>query len=717
MLEQGDSGVAEGNEPDAVHGAGSAAPNSRFEPKPAGAIFISYASQDASAGARIAGGLRAADIEVWFDQSELRGGDAWDQSIRKQIKTCALFLPIISRNTHDRDEGYFRLEWKLAVDRCHLMAADKTFLLPVVIDDTRDDDERVPERFREVHWTRLPGGVTSIAFIKRVRRLLSGGLSQGPSSAASGAAPVSAEPTTRQHPLASSRSRTALVVTIAVVVVALGYLVASRLVLSKRLVEAGLPPGSAPQSASATAFNPPPNSIAVLPFTNLSGDPKQEYFSDGMTEELINALSNIDALQVIARTSSFSFKDQNVDIGTIARKLNVASILEGSIRRSGNTVRITAQLINAANGIHIWSKEYDRDLKSALMLQTEVATTVAHQLQVKLLGDEASKIEGGGTLNTQAHDAYLRGLQIISAAGKEDEYRNALTAADQAIAFDPNYAKAYVLRTRALYDISAYTSTSVEVARKLRALARQSAERAVEIAPDLADAHIALGWFVLAGALDFARAAPEIERALVLSPGNAFVQSYYASFQSFLGHHEKALAASRRAVTLDPQGYRYRVRLAEDLYYARDFDDAIVESQRSTTLNHDGHEAEFFRAFSYLALGKMESARQLCESSTTPMDIEDRLECLALVYHAFGNAKGAESTLDELKVRDADSGAWVYALIYSQWGDKQSAFGWLATAERLRDPELAQIQNDWLLDPIRNEPEFKAIEARMNFPP
>ena len=128
--------------------------------EPSHAVFLSYASQDAEAAQKICEALRAAGIEVWFDQSELRGGDAWDQSIRKQIKTCALFLPVISHTTHDRREGYFRLEWKLAVDRCHLMDADMAFLLPVVIDDTRDDDERVPERFREVQWTRLPGGVT-----------------------------------------------------------------------------------------------------------------------------------------------------------------------------------------------------------------------------------------------------------------------------------------------------------------------------------------------------------------------------------------------------------------------------------------------------------------------------------------------------------------------------------------------------------------------------
>jgi len=136
--------------------------------EPSHAVFVSYASQDAQAARRICEALRAAGIEVWFDQSELRGGDAWDRSIRRQIKTCALFVAVISKNTHDRDEGYFRLEWKLAVDRCHLMAADRTFLLPVVVDDTRDDDERVPERFREVQWTRLPAGDASPSFVGRV---------------------------------------------------------------------------------------------------------------------------------------------------------------------------------------------------------------------------------------------------------------------------------------------------------------------------------------------------------------------------------------------------------------------------------------------------------------------------------------------------------------------------------------------------------------------
>src|SRR6202043_2722111 len=189
----------------------------------------------------------------------------------------------------------------------------------------------------------------------------SGELSQEPTRTASASARVPAAPSTRKPVLALWRSKAALLATIAVLVVALGYLVVNRLVLSKRGAEVGAVPGSAAQSASATAFNPPPHSIAVLPFVNMSGDKEQEYFSDGLSEELLNSLSRINELQVAARTSSFSFKE-HPDIATVAHKLNVGAVLEGSVRRSAHTVRVTAQLINAVTGFHLWSKTYDRDL-------------------------------------------------------------------------------------------------------------------------------------------------------------------------------------------------------------------------------------------------------------------------------------------------------------------------------------------------------------------
>ena len=253
-----------------------------------------------------------------------------------------------------------------------------------------------------------------------------GSLSQEPTRTASAAARVPAARSTRKPVLASWRSKAALLATIAVLVVALGYLVANRLVLSKRGAEwSGSVCG---QSAPATAFAPPPHSIAVLPFVNMSGDKEQEYFSDGLTEELLNSLAEINELQVAARTSAFSFKGKDNDIGTIARKLNVGAVLEGSVRRSAHTIRITAQLINAVTGFHLWSKTYDRDLGDVLKLQTEIATAVAEALKVTLLGDVAAKIELGGTHNPAAFDAYLRASKAYASRHEAKAVPTAIAA-------------------------------------------------------------------------------------------------------------------------------------------------------------------------------------------------------------------------------------------------------------------------------------------------
>ena len=333
--------------------------------EPAHAVFLSYASQDAEAARKICEALRAAGIEVWFDQSELRGGDVWDQSIRKQIKTCALFIPVISRHTHERDEGYFRLEWKLAVDRSHLMTGNKAFLLPVVIDATRDDDENIPDRFREVQWTRLPAGETPRAFVQRVQRLLA---PEPPTT--SRPATTSVLPAIRELPRARWRSNAPLLGIVGVLAAVSAYLLAKRPWVSKHLVAHPVTATtSAPATpANAALFAPAPHSIAVLPFVNMSGDKDQEYFSDGVSEELLNSLARINELQVAARTSSFYFKGEHADLPTIARKLNVASVLGGSVRRSGHMVRVTAQLNNAISGFQLWSQTYDRDLGDVLRL-------------------------------------------------------------------------------------------------------------------------------------------------------------------------------------------------------------------------------------------------------------------------------------------------------------------------------------------------------------
>jgi eukaryotic-like serine/threonine-protein kinase len=465
------------------------------------------------------------------------------------------------------------------------------------------------------------------------------------------------------------------------------------------------------------AFTPPVHSVAVLPFTNLSGDPTQDYFSDGVSEELINALSHVEALQVSARTSSFSFKGKNADIGAIARKLNVAAILEGSIRRSGSTVRITAQLINTVNGYHLWSQNYDRDLRDILTLQTDIATAVAQEMQVKLLGDEAARIEVGGTRNPEAYDAYLRGIQIEVTAQDLASSRLALAAFDQAISLDPNFAAAYTHRVRALRGVANFTSEPGAV-RDLYAMAREAAERAVALAPDYADAHMALGWQVLVhGYLDFGAAEREVDRAMALAPGSASVLDSYAGFQGIVGHHEVALAAMQHAIKLDPQNPRYREHLLQSLTWARRFDDVLVAVQDAKALHAEGYYAGIYSATSYLALGRPELASKICESPATPLDGGDRHLCLALAYHELGKNKPATAELEEFKALNGDLSAVSYAAVYAQWGDPGAALEWLATGERLRRASLVGIKVDWMFDPIRNQPQFQALQRRLNFPP
>jgi serine/threonine-protein kinase len=278
-----------------------------------------------------------------------------------------------------------------------------------------------------------------------VHRLVSGEPTRAPAGSAPISPRVSPPPIPKPTPDVA-RIKPAQLATIAVVVLALACLAANRWLLAQRRVPVGAEPQStaesAPDSASATApvtpFKPPPHSIAVLPFANMSGDKDQEYFSDGLTEELLNSLSDIDGLQVAARTSAFSFKATNTDIGTIARKLNVGAVLEGSVRRSAHTIRITAQLINAVTGFYLWSKTYDRDTGDVLKPQTEIAASVAGAMQVTLLGDVAGKVELGGTSNPAAFDAYLRGAKAYRSYRDTNDLPAAIASYTEAIRWDPH---------------------------------------------------------------------------------------------------------------------------------------------------------------------------------------------------------------------------------------------------------------------------------------
>jgi eukaryotic-like serine/threonine-protein kinase len=506
---------------------------------------------------------------------------------------------------------------------------------------------------------------------------------------------------------------TAIIATL--VAVGLAWLVLDKLGISRHPVELQSAAPAVQQTASPAAhdavFNPPPHSIAVLPFVNMSGDNERDYFSDGLTEELLNSLSRISELQVAARTSSFSLKGKDTDIGTIARKLNVGAVLEGSVRRSGNRLRVTAQLNNALTGFHIWSQTYDRDLGDVLTLQTEIADAVASALKVTLLGQEAARIELGGTRNPAAFDAYLRALKAVQSRREAKDLPAAIAVYTEAIRLDPNFALAFARRSTALSDYTDQVATGTGI-RAGYEKAEADARRAIALAPDLAEAHLALAE-VSESYLDFARASKEYERALALAPGNAYVLRESSSFASLMGHFDTAIAAARRGVVLDPLNRSSHNGLGNVLSAARRYGEAVTAYSEAISLNPDYKLTHAARGLAYYGLGDLGSARASCEIKR---DLHASQQCLAVVYDKLGRHADAEVELAKIETALGDGSAYTYATIYAQWGDHPKALGWLDTAMRLRDQALVFLKTDPLMDPLRSEPRFQAIERRLKFP-
>jgi TolB-like protein/Tfp pilus assembly protein PilF len=443
---------------------------------------------------------------------------------------------------------------------------------------------------------------------------------------------------------------------------------------------------------------------------NMSGDKEQEYFSDGLTEELLNSLSRINELQVAARTSSFSFQGEHPDIATVAHKLNVTAVLEGSVRRSAHTVRITAQLVNAVTGFHVWSRTYDRDLGDVLKLQTEIATAVASALKITLLGDAAAKIEVGGTQDPAAFDAYLRGVKIWHVAQNEMDYKAVIANYTAAIQRDPSYALAYASRSRVLSTFASDYGSGV-TRRVSFEQAREDARRAVALAPNLAEAHLAMA--VLAeDLLDFAGASGDYEKAVELGHGNARVLAWYGLFEAWMGHSTQGLAALHHAVTLDPLNFNFHRWLAGALNASRRHKDALVALNIAERLQPNDPLVAGDTGLTYYALGNYQEARITCERN--PNHSTSQL-CLAMTYDKLGQRTDAQAMLRKVLSRRDDS-VTHFAAIYAQRGDVPRALDWLDTALHQRDPALEHLKCSELFDPLRREPRFQAIERELRFP-
>jgi TolB-like protein len=1064
------------------------------------AVFLSYASQDKEVAQRICEALRAAGVQVWFDQSELRGGDAWDAQIRKRIKECALFVPVITPTTNARAEGYFRLEWKLAVDRSHLMADDAPFLFPIVIGDVTDATARVPDKFRDVQWTRLRLDETPGELGARVAKLIDGGsrvetpgagigqrsakrshwmrnlgmimgltlglvyalrplwaparrpepkpaavtpaapatpavsearqlveranamtlakydstsddfataegllkralaldqndpevwifsslfntsmrtrgfdhapvrrdmarrdaeraLALAPDSIpalfALGRAQRDFDPTTaaetfnrilqrdpnhvgalsglayiediigqpeksavlyerlntldpageplnrylqfllyfhygrfeeaersvrrsvelkastnsqgglamvlltakgdadgaaralksarsdprivwmtalvqlcrrdadgvlaavdrlseefiqdnwfagpkayftgRAHALAGRTEaarvawESALAITDAhlketpgdhhlhimrgqllaflgqpeealreartveelqrggpeywfwspvLIYAALGRADAALPLLEKLAVFDGsknvawpltaallrLDPiwdklrddprfqklaDRDPAASAVSAVKPDDKSVAVLAFANLSDDKANEYFSDGISEELLNVLAKVPGLKVTARTSSFHFKGMNTAIPEIAQQLGVAYVVEGSVRKAGGKVRITAQLIKAADGFHVWSETFTRDLKDIFAVQDEIAGLIAQNLQLTLRTNTRAR-----PVNPEAFELMLKGRAIF-ARGVPADYPQGIGFLKDSLAIDPGSAAAWG-RLSMGYMLAFAQNVPDWLSRdEILREGRQAADRAIELDPEQSLGHFAKCLIAYLADWDWARADGSMQRVLALTPGDAESLGLAASLELTAGETTHGRETARRGVTLDPLNFLSIYQLIKADWLSGDYVALENNARRLIAIHPDSPYGHTFLSYSLVLRNRAAEAGQAAERVTSA---SYRLCSLALAHYAQGKTTEADTELEQLKKQFGRTSAYQVAENYAFRKDRDRAFEWLDAAYRERDSGLTLITSDPFLGNLRGDPRWGAFMGKMNLP-
>jgi TolB-like protein/Tfp pilus assembly protein PilF len=677
------------------------------------AVFVSYAREDTAPAQRIADALRSHGVEVWFDRDELRGGDTWDQKIRRQIKECALFVPVVSAHTQERSEGYFRLEWKLAVERTHLMLEGVPFLAPVVVDDTAESGAAVPAEFMKVQWTRLPGALPTPQFVEQIKRLLEAPRKNPAAKKSSSVAPqLQAAP-----PAAKSGFPVGIVAALGVVVLGLVAFIAFRpkaetvggaLRPDRSAAMAELEPKAPPTSPSTPSVND--KSIAVLPFVDMSQAKDQEYFSDGLSEELLNLLAKIPALSVTSRSSAFSYKGKDVKLAQVARELGVAHILEGSVRKSGNRLRITAQLIDARTDKHIWSETYDRSLDDIFAVQDDIAGAVVSQLKVTLLG-AAPKAKA---TNPKAYTLYLQARQLRLQSTPQSDVQ-AMALYNEALAIDPKLASAWTEIASCqlhLADVSGRPAEGLE-------LAREAVDKALAIDPDFAGAYVLLANLVFkTPGGDLPTMARHLERALALDPANTETMASALGVLILLKRSEEAVAFGEYVVAHNPVDSGPHLALAAAYSCAGRRDEAIGSYQNALRLR-PGWPFLHYKLGTEL-LRNRDAKAALAEYLQAARSW--RLIGLTMAYHALGQKVDSDAALTECISQYEKVSAWniAYALAYR--GEVDRAFDWLDKAIASQDfglgesaltPEFTSLHADprWLpfLRKIGRAPEQVAL--------
>jgi len=653
---------------------------------------------------RICDALRMAGIEVWFDQSELQGGDAWDQKIRRQIRECTLFIPVISASTDARREGYFRLEWRLAVERTYLMGDTEVFLVPVVIDGTSEAKARAPDRFRERQWLRLAGGDVTAGFVEQVRKALDAAVVGAPAGVA--ASPATATPA--QSGRAANR-RWLWIGAAAAALASIGIMVTLRewrrpgaapQALATRAPRAGA--GESPAtvgSASGAAIAPASRkSIAVLPFQNLTGRTQDAYLGDGMQEEILNALARVRDLNVISRTSASEFRGESLNAREIGQRLGVGSVLEGSVRREGQKLRLTVQLIDTSNDRHILAADYDRDMGHILGLQTEVASKIAAALEATLSSYERGELERVGTNNGDAYNLYLRAQAVSREALWQDdkgvvEWRRLL---EQVLRLDPDYTDALALLSQAC------TRSFFNLKHKADAdCAQQNYERALALDPRLPEARLARGLYEMYVRSDLDAAYADLDAVVRQRPNSAEAHQVLGLVLRRRSRFDEALAHLSRAWDLDPLNHAYAGGPYNTLANLRRFPELIeVTRLYARRFPAEGTAASIFRAQLEGRLQhSLEPLRRALREHGRDVDAETRIRMSAELARAEGRYLDAVELVGKIPPEDPVDLDLRRGMLYWAAGRSAEAKHYFQAVERngqailRREPNMSDLKN------------------------
>ena len=457
----------------------------------------------------------------------------------------------------------------------------------------------------------------------------------------------------------------------------------------------------------STATAPQKQSVAVLPFVDMSPGKDQEYFTDGLTENLLNGLAQVRDLQVAGRTSSFAFKGKNQDLRSIGEQLGVANILEGSVQKSGERIRITAQLVNASSGYHLWSQTFDRTLEDIFAVQDEIAVEVTKALKVALLGAEVQAAEPHvAATNAAAYTEYLKGRY----AEKLNTLEDALVAIDhyqRAIDLDPAMALAWAGLASATAWHTGYSSDFAEGFEKARA----AANKALELDDALPEAHLALAEIQLGHDWDWTGAQASLQRALSLRPGDANILQELARLEGILGRQEEALRYMQQAAVLDPLDWGIQFGLASAYAGTEQFDQSleILRRVREMDPGRSGTHYRFGR--NYLRADKPGEALEEFKLETFDfLSISGQ----AMALDKLGKTAQSQSQLNSLITTIGESASYQIAQVYAQRGDADSAMTWLERGFVIRDPGLVYLKSDKTFDPVRSDPRFQSLLEKMH---